>query len=118
MKYVLLQWLIFPFLFNICIAQNQNCPEYLQPIGGITDGTFKANNTVNSNGIILQNNTVEFKAGQSIELRNGFATKGNTNFLAEVENCKSSVAASVNALSFSSVPQSVSEGTAYTVEVN
>lgn len=118
MKYILTQLLFVLCLVQISFAQNQSCPEYIQPLGGITNGTFKANNTVNSNGIILQNNEVEFKAGELIQLRSGFSTKTNTSFSARVENCNESSTASINSVAFNSFPQSVSEGASYIVDIN
>jgi len=118
MKYVFTLLLLFTLILNACFAQNLNCPEYLQPVGGITEGTFKANNTVNSNGIILQNNNVKFTAGESIELRSGFSTKANTNFSANVENCNNTASATTNAVSFNDFPQSVEEDATYNVAVN
>jgi len=118
MKCILTQLLFLFWLFQISFAQNQSCPEYIQPIGGITNGTFKANNTVSSNGIILQNNHVEFKAGELIRLQSGFSTNTNTNFSANVENCNYTAAASANSLTFNNFPQSVSEGANYTVDVD
>ncbi len=63
-----------------------NCPEFLAPYGNINNGAYHAANAVKSDGII-QNGTIEFKAGNMIELENGFSVEPNTNFSGEIENC-------------------------------
>ncbi len=118
MKYILFSILTIFLISPIAFAQNQSCPEYLQPVGGITNGSFTANNTLNSNGIILSNSQVDFNAGDNIKLTSGFSTRSQANFSANIENCRQSNTATTNTIQFNSFPQSVSEGSAYTVEVD
>jgi len=64
-----------------------DCPEYLNPIGGISNGIYKATNTLNSNATILPGSTVEYKAGENIKLEAGTSIPANVNFKASIEDC-------------------------------
>jgi|GEM_PF-2915399 len=111
MRYIVNQLLFAFSIIQIGSAQNQNYAEYLQPVGGITNGTFRADNIISSNAIILQNNDDEFIAGEAIQLRSGFSTKSHTNFSANVKNCNRIVTTTSNAFTLNGFSQRVNNGT-------
>jgi len=53
----------------------------------ISDGLYQAAGEINSTGIVPDNGTVNFKAGQVILLDNGFSVVPNADFSAEIEDC-------------------------------
>jgi len=101
---------------NFCFAQNNTCPIQLQPVGGITENTFQAENTINSNANILQNNNVDFLAGETILLNPGFSTGQGANFNASITDCNQP--GLINAITWHNTPTAVSLGESYQIEIN
>lgn len=69
----------------------ENCMPSIQVTGAIAapikSGTYRAINTIASNGQTEPNAVVNFKAGQSITLTAGFHVTGAKSFLATIESC-------------------------------
>jgi len=63
------------------------CADYLNPEGVISSDSFHADNELFSNGTVENGSNVEFKAGERIELKNGFSVESNTTFKADIEDC-------------------------------
>jgi len=53
----------------------------------VADGVYQASNQLNSGGIIPDGGAVDFKAGQTIRLDNGFKVEVNADFSAEIDDC-------------------------------
>ncbi len=66
---------------------NNACPDFLAPTGGLLDGQYRADNTLDSDATISPGETVEFKAGQVIKLDNGFSIPSGATFSGEIEDC-------------------------------
>jgi len=65
-----------------------NCSYYLEADNYLNNGVYQAGNTLNSKAIISKRDNVEFKAGESIILENGFSIDVDSNFSADIENCE------------------------------
>jgi len=65
-----------------------NCSYYLEADNYLNSGIYQAENTLNSKAIISKRDNVEFKAGESIILENGFSIDADSNFSADIENCE------------------------------
>ena len=61
------------------------CPTLLTPNGAILPGTYQADRTINSDGILTGD--TDYKAGETIILDGGFEVPANTNFSGTIENC-------------------------------
>jgi len=80
------QYIAIPDEFgNLPDCTNSPCPTLLTPGGNVSTGTYKADTAVNSDGTV--NGNVEFKAGETIILREGFEVPANTNFSGTIEDC-------------------------------
>ena len=70
---------------------NTNCGDYLvtENIGGnaIKGGSYYANNTIQSDGIIKSGTSVTFQSATAITLKAGFMVEAGSQFLAKIENC-------------------------------
>lgn len=63
------------------------CPPELSVNGTIATGTYQAGNRIDSDGTITTGNDVQFKAGESILLEEGFSIETASPFSAEIEGC-------------------------------
>ncbi len=61
------------------------CPEFLNPTGAITNGSYSVNHTLISNAIVPKDNTVIYTAVERITLEPGTSIRGN--FRATTEAC-------------------------------
>lgn len=78
-----------PFPIGTYQATNTNdCPE-MNPLslGNLTNGIYRAANTVTAQSTIPTNGNVTFLAGQNIVLKPGFHALGGSQFLAKIESC-------------------------------
>ncbi len=64
------------------------CPDYLAPSGITGSGLYSAGNALNADATIPAGNTAEYKAGQIIELKQGFKVQPDAGFSAEIEDCQ------------------------------
>ena len=67
-----------------CLA---NCPPVINLNNTTVNGLYHAENSVSATNTITSGTNANFKAGDAVELKNGFAAPSNTNFSAEIENC-------------------------------
>jgi len=65
---------------------NPICPTLITQEGNVEAGTYHANTAINSIGSI--NSNVYYKAGEMVQLREGFEVQMNTEFSAEIEDCE------------------------------
>ncbi len=65
-----------------------NCADYLEANSYLNNGVYKAGNSIQSKGVISKRENIEFKAGESILLENGFSIDVDSNFSAEIESCE------------------------------
>jgi len=63
------------------------CPTLLTLDGNVPSGTYQANIAVNSDGTILNNDNVQYKAGDIIILNGDFEVKPGASFEAIIEDC-------------------------------
>lgn len=75
--------------FSACIDALcvESCPATLSISDAIADGTYLADLSITSDGIVPASGAVSFKAGQEIELGMGFSVKLQADFSAEIEGC-------------------------------
>lgn len=74
--------------FNGCFyAMCTDCPPVLSLSDVIPDNTYKADNSINSDGTIPAGNSVIYKAGDVILLDSGFSTDAQADFSAEISDC-------------------------------
>ena len=59
----------------------------LNPMNGFQSGVFRAQRTINSDGVVNVGKDVEFYAGESITLEPGFTVEGGATFSAKIQNC-------------------------------
>lgn len=65
----------------------QTCPPEMTLTNEIANKTHQAINSITANGIINPNNSVTFKAGNSITLQPSFTVTAGATFLATIEDC-------------------------------
>jgi len=68
------------------ITVNDASPGTLFFTGNISDGVYHANHII-SNGNVLSNRNVNFKAEQQIQLDQGFTVQPGGNFAGEIDDC-------------------------------
>ncbi|MBK8504182.1 MAG: proprotein convertase P-domain-containing protein [Saprospiraceae bacterium] len=72
---------------EICTSMPVNCNTPPPNTGTIAAGVYQVTTNMNSGGVINSPSIVTFKAGNSIELNNGFEVKTGASFTAVIENC-------------------------------
>jgi len=73
---------------SVCVEE-RNISEALNGFGYISSGTYKASQTINSDGVIPNvPQNVTYKAGIEISLKPGFEVKQGSEFFADIENCE------------------------------
>ena len=68
-----------------------NCPENItitENFNSTTNQIISAENEINASNIIFENANIEYKAGQTISLIEGFHAKHGSNFRAFIEGCQ------------------------------
>jgi len=63
------------------------CLEVLDLNNSVTGGYYKANQLIETNGKLIENSQVTFKAGNRIRLQSGFSTSQSQHFSAKIGNC-------------------------------
>jgi len=74
---------------NNIACWKDSCPSYISVADNsiINSATYAANNSISSNGIVPNGNSVIYKAGNFVELLNNFEVQLNANFFADIEAC-------------------------------
>ncbi len=74
--------------FDVTVTGNcLSCPPTINLNNVTANGLYHAENSVTTTNTTTSGSDVNFKAGDVIELKNGFTAPANTNFSAEIEDC-------------------------------
>ena len=74
----------FDVIVNDCLA---NCPPIITLNNTTANGLYHAQNSVTATNTSTSGATTNLKAGNCIELNNGFTAPASTDFSAEIEDC-------------------------------
>ncbi len=69
------------------LNNNGQCNDSLFVSGNITTNSFEAGNLVYSDGVVQEDQNVNFKGGKAVGLNDDFETPSSTDFTAEIEPC-------------------------------
>jgi len=78
-----------PVSVQECEANVVNCPEDLYvpgPNNAVTPGLYESSKTISSDGLIMSG-SVEYSAGETIQLMSGFEVMSGQEFNAHIEGC-------------------------------
>jgi len=74
-------------IVNLTVKDLSACQTNLNITGSIANGSYSANQTILSNGTIAISKTVQFRAGSTITLNNGFTANLSSTFEMMIDDC-------------------------------